>query len=169
MAIDRKKFWGKNHFKHPKLTNDMVAQAEAQLGVKLPTTYINLLKIQNGGYTRKFGFPMKRRTSWAKDHVPLDDLAGIIIDPDFRSPLNIMKSPDMSLEWDVPPKQVLLTGDGHWWITLDYRKSKTPRVRWIDTEMGQDMKVADTFADFIKGLKPEKAFIPPMDEFGDPI
>ncbi len=37
----------------PPLTDQMVMDAEKQLGYKLPTTLIELLKIQNGGYLRK--------------------------------------------------------------------------------------------------------------------
>ena len=64
----------------------------------------------------------------------------------------------MTQEWGLPEKQVLLTGDGHWWITLDYRKSNTPSVRWIDVECGEDIHVANSFKDFIYGLVAEDAF-----------
>ena len=63
----------------------MVAEAERQPGVKLPAEYIALLRIQNGGYTRGFGYPMSRPTRWAPDHVPLGELFGIVTDPDHRT------------------------------------------------------------------------------------
>ena len=45
--------------------------------VKLPAEYVALLRIQNGGYTNDFGFPMKG-TRWGESHVPLHSLAGIV-------------------------------------------------------------------------------------------
>lgn len=48
----------------------------------------------------------------------------------------------------LPPKQVLLSGDGHYWITLGYRRGEVPSVAWIDVEFGEDIQVAPTFAEF---------------------
>jgi cell wall assembly regulator SMI1 len=70
MAVPANQFWGSNHYLHPQLTDGMVAEAEHQLGVQLPPEYLTLLRIQNGGYTQGFGFPMSRPTIWAADHVP---------------------------------------------------------------------------------------------------
>lgn len=73
MPIDLRSFWGSNHYSHPPLTGEMVVEAERVLGVKLPSGLIALLKIQNGGYTTGLVHPMKQRTTWAEDHVPLED------------------------------------------------------------------------------------------------
>ncbi|MEQ1935527.1 MAG: SMI1/KNR4 family protein, partial [Fimbriimonadaceae bacterium] len=112
-------FWGDNYCKHPPLTDEMVAEAERLLGVKLPEAYLALLRIQNGGSTNDFAYPMSVRTSWAPDHVSLSELAGIVLDPDLETCQNIMETEYMTREWELPPHQVLLTGDGHTWITLD--------------------------------------------------
>src|SRR5690349_15951067 len=130
MAIQTDQFWGSNYYNHPPLTDEMVEVAERQLGVKLPAEYLALLRIQNGGYTQRFGFPMRQRTAWAEDHVPLTDLAGIVTDPEHRTALNILDTPYLTQEWDLPPRQVLLSGEGHWWITLDYRNGDVPSVTW---------------------------------------
>ncbi|HEY1189872.1 MAG TPA: SMI1/KNR4 family protein [Gemmata sp.] len=119
MGIALDQFWRSNHYEHPPLTDEMVAEAQRQLGVKLPAEYLALLRVQNGGYTYGFGFPMSRPTAWAEDHVPLHDLFGIVTDPDHRTAQNILDTAYMTQEWGLPPRQVLLTGDGHWWITLD--------------------------------------------------
>ena len=84
----------------------------------------------------------------------LEDLAGIIIDPDHPSPMNLVRTPEMTAEWGLPPKQVLLSGDGHYWITLDYRNGGEPSVAWIDVECGEDMQVAPSFSAFLSGLVP---------------
>jgi hypothetical protein len=157
MAIRADQSWGSNYYKHPPITDEMVEIAERQLGVKLPTEYIALLRIQNGGYTKGFRFPMRQRTSWAEDHVPLGDLAGIVTDSEHRTVLNILETAYMTQEWSLPPRQVLLSGEGHWWITLDCRNGDVPSVAWIDVERGEDFQVATSFAAFFDGLLPDLA------------
>lgn len=158
MTINKADFWDKNYNNHPTLTDDMITTAEAMLNVKLPTLLIDLLKIQNGGYTKGFAYPMTVKTTWAENHVPLSELFGIVTDPTINTGQNILDTAYMTEEWGLPDKQVLLNGDGHWWITLDYRRSETPSVRWVDVECDQDIHIADTFDDFISGLVSEDTF-----------
>jgi hypothetical protein len=73
MPFDPHTFWGLNYYQHPALTDEMVTIAESTLGVRLPRELISLLRIQNGGYTTGLAHPMTQRTTWAEDHVPLDD------------------------------------------------------------------------------------------------
>lgn len=152
MAIDKNEFWDSNYYNHPPLTEEMVKVAEDELGVKLPKTLVELLRIQNGGYTKGFAFPMTRKTTWAGNHVPLSDLFGIVLDKNIRTAQNIMDTEYMTKEWGLPEKQVLLTGDGHWWITLDYRTDEIPSVTWIDVECNEEIMIADSFDQFIDGL-----------------
>ncbi len=152
--MDAHSFWEDNFYNHPPLTDQMVEQAEAMLGFKLPGSLIALLWIQNGGYTKGFVHPMKQRTTWAEDHVPLDDLGGIVLDPEHETALNLLQTEYMTKEWGLPEKQVLLSGDGHYWITLDYRHGPEPTVAWIDVECGEDFQVAASFDDFLSGLVP---------------
>lgn len=158
MAITDDQFWGSNHYEHPPLTDEMLATAEAHLGVKLPGEFVRLLRVRNGGYTQGFGFPMAQPTTWAKDHVPLHELFGVVTDPSIVTTQNVLETEYMTKEWDLPPRQVLLSGDGHWWITLDYRRGPIPSVAWIDVECGQDIQVAPTFAAFLNGLVPNSEF-----------
>jgi hypothetical protein len=151
-------FWGSNYYKHPPLTDDAIAFAERALGVSLPAEFVTLLRAQNGGYTRGFAHPMGRRTSWADDHVPLNDLAGIVTDPSHRTALNLLDTEYLTAEWNLPPKQVLLSGDGHWWLTLDYRNGPTPSVAWIDVDSGEDIQVSESFASFLRALIPSSTY-----------
>lgn len=146
-------FWASNHYEHPPLTDEAILWAQSLLGVQLPTELLALLRIQNGGYTQGFAHPMPWPTTWAKDHVPLEDLAGIL-EPQHPSPMNLARSPESTVEWGLPPNQVLLSGDGHYWITLDYRKGPVPSVAWIDVECGEDFQIAPTFSAFLEGLVP---------------
>lgn len=158
MGINKNEFWDSNDYNHPPLTDDILRSAEKKLGVKLPTRLIELLRIQNGGYTKGFVFPMTQRTTWADNHVPLSDLFGIVIDKNIQSGQNIMDSEYMIKEWGLPENQVLLTGDGHWWITLDYRGREDPIIKWIDGECNEEVKIADTFDEFIDGLVSQDTF-----------
>lgn len=151
------RFWASNYYEHPPLTEEAVLVAESLLGVQLPRELIALLRIQNGGYTQGFAHPMSQPTTWAKDHVPLEDLAGIL-PQDHSSPMNLVRTPEVTIEWGLPPKQVLLSGDGHYWITLDYRNGPSPAVAWIDVECGEDLRIAPSFAAFLEGLVPASHF-----------
>ena len=155
MTVLADRFWRSNYYNHPPLTNEMVEAAESQLGVNLPSEFLELLKIQNGGYTNGFSFPMSERTSWSNDHVPLDELFGIVTDPSLQTAQNILDTRYMTDEWGLPPRQVLLAGDGHWWITLDYRRGSIPSVAWVDVECSQDIQIAPTFSEFLNGLVPK--------------
>jgi hypothetical protein len=158
MAVDPHEFWDSNYYGHPPLTDEMLAQAEAVLDVSLPRELVDLLRIQNGGYTKGFAFPMSQPTTWAADHVPLDDLAGIVTDPSLTTPQNLLQTGCMTEEWGLPPRQVLLSGDGHYWITLDYRRGSVPSVAWIDVECGEDIQIAPSFAAFLAGLVPSDIY-----------
>lgn len=160
MNMNKREFWDSSSSERLPLQENMITAAETQLGVKLPPRYIELLRIQNGGYTNGFAFPMKQKTSWAADHVPLFELAGIVVDPPAYTLHNILNTAYLTQEWSLPARQVLLAGDGHWWISLDYREDEIPCVRWIDVGGGEDILIAESFDLFIDGLAPEENFIP---------
>ena len=77
MAIEKTAFWSdpnprsfSNDF--PRVTPELVADAEKQLGVNLPREYIELLQIQNGGYTNDFAIPTPEPTTWASNWLPVE-------------------------------------------------------------------------------------------------
>ena len=153
-------FWDKNsqHEVLPPLTDEMVARAEATLGVRLPDAYVALLRIQNGGYTADAfqAYPAPEPTSWADDHVPFDSMFGI-----GKQDEGILQNAYFLREWKMPDGLVLLTGDGHWWIALDYRRSgpaAPPSVVWYDNEVGEDVRLTDDFETFVLGLCGEWTF-----------
>jgi len=98
-----KEFWDCNDYKHPPLTDEMVLYAEQQLGVRLPAEYIELLREQNGGYTKGYGYPMSQKTTWAENYVPLRDLFGIVTNPEHQTAQNILDTAYLTEEWGLPP------------------------------------------------------------------
>ena len=156
MGMNPGVFWGPQPAKNPALTDKLVAHAERKLGVTLPATYVQLLRTKNGGATRGWVCPTTER-AYGDDYVILGSLFGIGRTPDDGDGYNILLSPDMISTWDLPPRQVLLMGEGHWWLSLDYRTKKRPPVVYIDVEYRLELTVSGSFAAFYAALLPNSA------------
>jgi SMI1 / KNR4 family (SUKH-1) len=159
-------FWAEGAYGvQPPLTDAMVRNAERVLGVRLPSSLLALLRVQNGGQvaTNWNAFPTSRPTSWSDDHVPFDALMGIgrnSWDPNEQTQ-SLLDTPYLAQEWGLPSPLVLLSGDGHTWIGLDYRvcgRQGEPSVTWFDTEFDTESALAADFRSFIEGLTSEDAF-----------
>lgn len=130
-----------------KINEAEIAKAEKKLGVTLPNTYKKLILEQNGGYTIHNAFPTTHSNSWAEDHIQFNHLLGIAAGE------GIMDSAYLIKEWELPEGLVLINGDGHTWVAMDYRKTKeNPAIHYFDVEMEEDFKLADSFDEFIEGL-----------------
>lgn len=154
------RFWDResDYLVERPLTDAAVRAAEEKLGVRLPAAYIELLEVQNGGVAAEefSAFPMSQPTSWSHDHVGFADMMGI-----GTGAQTILNSPYLTEEWEMPGELVLLTGDGHWWIALDYRDRDPggePPVVWYDNEVGEDVQLAPSFRAFVEGLRPQGVF-----------
>ncbi|MBQ4818167.1 SMI1/KNR4 family protein [Bacillus pumilus] len=145
-----KSFWeidDEGYYTLKKINAEEVAKAEDKLGVTLPDTYKKLILEQNGGYTVHNAFPTTHSNSWAEDHIQFNHLLGIAEDE------GIMDSAYLIKEWELPEGLVLINGDGHTWVAMDYRKTKeNPPIHYFDVEMEEDFKLADSFDEFIQGL-----------------
>jgi hypothetical protein len=125
----------------PPLTEATVASAEKQIGYKLPTEYLNLLKKQNGGYIR-----------YSLPEMVHDSIAGI--GPNFPSLTGF--------DWDECQEYVgfplhglvPFDGDGHWHLCLDYRQhASAPTVTYVDIEFDGESPVAVSFAEYLVKLR----------------
>ena len=167
MPVTPAEFWSERDEDEttlPPLTPDGVAAAERILNVTLPPGYIDLLRVRNGGETRGWECPMQEG-DWAEYvgellgvPTPTDadsvTWASLEHDPNLR--FSVLVTPYMTREWQLPPRQVLLAGDGHTWLSLDYRESDDPRVIYLQDD-GDDFSVsvlADTFEQFLAKLRP---------------
>ncbi|QKG22600.1 SMI1/KNR4 family protein [Actinomadura verrucosospora] len=144
----------------PTLTEAAVEEAESLLGVRLPSALLGLLRVRNGGAVadRWNAFPVDRPNSWADGHVPLNELFGI---GRREGMLSLLDTPYLVEEWGLPSPVVLLSGDGHWWIALDYRageQRREPPVIWIDADRETDFLLAADFRSFVQGLVPAAGF-----------
>lgn len=130
------------------------AHAGRELGVRLPIELGELLGLRNGGTVASAfdAFPTSAPTSYSETHVPFDQLLGV------GGRLSILDSPYLSSEWDLPRQVVVLSGDGHTWVALDYRRSSEPSVTWFDVELESELALAPTFRAFLEGLVPSGSF-----------
>jgi SMI1-KNR4 cell-wall len=155
----RSAFWdGSDHAVLPPLTADAVRDAERVLGVTLPAVLLDLLRVRNGGtvHPTRRRYPTSQPTSWASDHVPFHTVMGL---GNAGSGESIMDTPYLVREWGLPEPVVLLTGDGHWWIALDYRacgRRGEPAVTWFDTDLRSELVLAPDFRTFVDGLTSER-------------
>lgn len=120
-------------------TETTLTMAENRLGVKLPVSYVELMRTQNGGRLFRNSIQLDQL------NIRVDHLFGIGEKLDG----GILITPYMIKEWGLPNNIVLISGDGHSWVCLDYRNNKeNPYVSFIDTEENIDIKLANEFKDF---------------------
>ncbi len=152
-------------------SDEMIANVEAELGYKLPASYIWLMKRHNGGIPANTCFPTEEPTSWAEDHIAVTGIMGIGREKDY-SLCGSLGSQFMIDEWEYPAIGVAICdcpSAGHDMIFLDYREcgpQGEPKVVHVDQE--NDYKIthlADTFEEFICGLENEEFF--ENDDFDD--
>ncbi|MFI9509132.1 SMI1/KNR4 family protein [Nocardia sp. NPDC052566] len=148
-------FWGDSDYGvFPQLTDEMIRDAEDELGLTLPTSLVRLLRMQNGGVVgdQWNAFPVPVPTSGGDDYVPFDGLMGIGEQGELTS---ILDTPYLVEEWGLPAPIVLLDGDGHYWIGLDYTdcgRQGEPSVALFDTDEGTSLCLASNFEKFLEGL-----------------
>lgn len=140
-----------DYYKLLPLTDKAVEDAEEKLKVKLPESYINLLKEQNGGYINYNSFPSSVPTSWAEDHIHIDHILGVGEED------GILQSEYLIKEWGLPTNIVLFSGEGHSWVAFDYRNTKKePPIIYIDSDSEQVIELAPNFETFLNGLYVEE-------------
>jgi hypothetical protein len=144
--------------------DEMIASVENELGYKLPASYIELMRYQNGGLVNKSCFPTTESTSWADDHIAITGIMGIGREKTY-SLCGELGSRFMMDEWGYPDIGVYIAdcpSAGHDMVMLDYSKcgkEGEPEVVHVDQE--DDYKktfLAKDFETFIKGLKDEDEF-----------
>lgn len=133
------------------LTEELISKAEKELNLQLPKQLTELLKIKNGGTTNNIILHSENKTVWVDGWYEIDELYGI--NDENSNDLGILSTSYLTAEWQLPEKQVIITGNGNWWITLDYRISlQEPTVNWMEPEAERDIIIAKNFTEFINNL-----------------
>jgi len=157
--IDFTKFWShyQDYVNPNPVTDEMVAQAEAACGYKLPKAYIALMKTQNGGDPSKVAFPTTKPTSWSNNHIQITSVHPIGTN-------NCISSLDMIEEWQYPKIGLVLCecpSGGHDVVMLDYSESGPqgePKIIHYDQELEEYTFLAKNVQDFINGLVDPEVF-----------
>ena len=162
MNEDLKYFWdipgNVKYLSGPPVTDQLVSYAESQWGVVLPKIYVELIKIQNGGYTIKTLPESVQSQIWG---IPA-------IDGDFkgRTLFDIFEQvsdPETFRESADTRHVITLDGDGHWYLCMDYRKTGRngdPEIVWIEVESGYEEShvIAPNFEEFLNLLIYDNVF-----------
>ncbi|MEO4053246.1 SMI1/KNR4 family protein [Solibacillus sp. CAU 1738] len=145
-------------------SDEFIDSIEKALGYKLPSSYIYLMKQQNGGVPRNTCFPTEEPTSWAESHIAITGIMGIGREKSY-SLCGDLGSPFMIEEWGYPDIGVVICdcpSAGHDVVMLDYRacgKDGEPEVIHVDQEDDYEITfLADNFEEFIKGLVSEEQY-----------
>jgi hypothetical protein len=146
------------------LTAEVIAAVERELGYKLPESYIELMRFQNGGIPRRTNHRTKEPTLWAHDHIAIAGIYSVGGDKPY-SLLGRFGSQFWVDEWRYPPIGVYFAdcpSAGHDMMCLDYRAcgpNGEPQVVHIDQERDyRIVVVAENFEAFIRGLEDDSAF-----------
>jgi hypothetical protein len=147
-----------------RLTDETVAAVERELGYKLPASYVELMRFQNGGIPRRTNHRTKERTSWAGDHIAITGIYSIGDDKPC-SLCGELGSRFWGAEWGYPDIGVYFAdcpSAGHDMVCLDFRAcgpTGEPTVVHVDQEWDyRVVLVAETFEAFIRGLEDDSVF-----------
>lgn len=92
-GVDLETFWADGEYADETYTcgyptDEVVASVEAELGFRLPGSYVALMRTRNGGIPRDTCCPAPSPTTWSEDHVAVhvDQEVGYritVLAPDF--------------------------------------------------------------------------------------
>lgn len=163
--FDLTQFWDLEYDwdRAPPLTDEIVAEVERDLGYKLPASYIELMRSQNGGFPLKTNHRIKESTSYSHDGITIIRFCSIG-NVGTRSLCGLLGSEFWIKRWGYPPIGVYFAESyaaGYEMVCLDYRecgRTGEPPVVLIDRE--KDYKivfVAKSFEAFIRGLEDDES------------
>lgn len=161
---DNSSEWARESYVGEKVTDELIRSTESELGYRLPASYLELMRSQNGGMTHRDCFPTEQRTTWSHNHVAISGILGIGRDKTY-SLCGSIGSSFMIEEWGYPEIGVCICNcpsAGHDMIMLDYSKcgpTGEPEVVHVDQEW--DYKItflAKNFEEFIRGLVPSSVY-----------
>jgi len=146
-------------------SDELIASIEEELGgFLLPTAYVELARMHNGGALKRNCCPIDEPTGWAEDHIAITGLYAIGRTSKYSLCGNT-GSRFWEEEWGYPPIGVYVANTptaGHEMIALDYRecgKQGEPQVVYVDQEDDYSITcIAPNFATFIRELICEEAY-----------
>lgn len=126
--------------------NESIAAYELKYGFKIPEQYIDFAGTHSDHVVKLPScVPGENDTYFGEGFYEIGTYRGL--DPNEDS--SIFDSSWLVREWELPEKLVLIEGDGHAWLALDYRQSTAePRVIVIESENSTYKVLANNFQSF---------------------
>ena len=147
----------------PAADDAMTELVQAELGYRLPQSYIAMMRRHNGGIPRMTCCPAAGPTTLAQDHVAVHGIFGIGSKLS-NSLCGQAGSRFWISEWQYPPLGVYFAdcpSAGHDMIALDYRDcgpEGEPRVVHVDQERDYAVTfLAEDYTRFVCGLRSARA------------
>ena len=135
-----------------KFTDSLRRWAEKKLDVRLPESYVALLKKRNGGALRLTAIKMRRPKDWPWDHgyvYTFNEIVGV----DRKNQRSITSFAEEA--WSLPEGLIPFACDNHFWLCLDYRRcgpDGEPTITDHDDESAGEFRVARSFEELLSRL-----------------
>lgn len=153
------------------LLPETIRRTEIHFGVVLPAPLVAVLGEHNGGHLAAQlvaalePLPPTALQYLDRGYLTVDELFGI--EPAESGYGSIYCTERMTREWELPDALLLLAGDGHTWLALDYRDTKVaPPVVFVIAKCRSVVPIASSFEDFLARLVP---YCHVFDEEGRPV
>ncbi|MHC5251292.1 SMI1/KNR4 family protein [Listeria kieliensis] len=119
-----------------------ILQFEAQENIRLPKSYKELIRLQNGGLLRKNLLKTSEPTSYGFDFLEIYRLFGL------HELITAIPFQDQN---PLPGKKIYFSQDNNRFLGFDYQTSD-PSILYVDFETLQVLPVAENFKDFLDKL-----------------
>lgn len=162
-------FWddcetSQENYRDEPATDELVKKVEEELGFKLPASYIELMKMHNGGLVFKTCFPTATATSWSADHIAICGFYSIGNKKEY-SLCGTLGNQFRIAEGGYPDTGICICdtpSGGHDMVMLDYAhcgNDGEPEVVHVDQELDyQKTVLAKDFETFVRGLVSETEY-----------
>jgi hypothetical protein len=138
--------------------DELVLSIEQELGYRLPTAFIEMMRLHNGGIPHSKYFPVPDGESASSPYIAISGIMGIGREKMY-SLCGDLGSRFMIEEWGYPDTGICFCtcpSAGHDMVMLDYSKcgrQGEPEVVHVDQELGyQKTFLAKDFETFVRGL-----------------
>lgn len=162
--MDFSDFWhdireSEHRYESNKPDTRLIRSVEEALGFKLPDSYIELMRMHNGGMLNRCWYPIRFPAETYSDYIQITHFLGIGRDAlyslcgrfgsDFLlEDKDAFKGKSVAFASCISPSRAILV--------LDYRNAEEgaePCVTFVNSQTGEESVVAANFELFIRGLK----------------
>lgn len=143
----------------PPPTPETVLAVEDELGYKLPSSYIELMRLHNGGLVNRCRYRVPAPAEGCPDTIYITEILGISTEVPYSLCGRFGSSfliDSRKHKKDIGVAICNTTLPGRALVFLDYRacgRTGEPCVTWADAVEGTEIHLAHDFAEFVRGLE----------------